>query len=77
MYEHLGRKDEIIVYIMSQKSSNRSQRWATSWMIGGSSSDRGWEFFLHHRVQTGSGAHPASYPMGTRGSFPGGKAAGA
>jgi hypothetical protein len=23
-------------------------------------------FSLHHRVQTGSGAHPASYPMGTR-----------
>jgi hypothetical protein len=21
---------------------------------------------LHHRVQSGSGAHPASYPMGTR-----------
>jgi hypothetical protein len=33
-------------------------------------------FSLHHRVQTGSGAHPASYPMGTRGSFPVGKAAG-
>jgi hypothetical protein len=32
---------------------------------------------LHHRVQNSSGAHPASYPMGTRGSFPGGKAAGA
>jgi hypothetical protein len=32
--------------------------------------------FLHHRVQTGSGAHPASYPMGTRISFPGGKLAG-
>jgi hypothetical protein len=33
---------------------------------------------LHHRVQNGSGAHPASYPMGTtRGSFPGDKAAGA
>jgi hypothetical protein len=30
---------------------------------------------LHHRVQDGPGAHPASYPMGTRGSFPGGKAA--
>jgi hypothetical protein len=28
-------------------------------------------FSLHHRVQNGSGAHPASYPMGTRGSFPG------
>jgi hypothetical protein len=34
-------------------------------------------FSLHHRVQNGSGAHPASYPMGTRGFFPGGKAAGA
>jgi hypothetical protein len=33
-------------------------------------------FFLHHRVQNGSGAHAASYPMGTGGSFPGGKAAG-
>jgi hypothetical protein len=22
-------------------------------------------FALHHRLQTGSGAHPASYPMGT------------
>jgi hypothetical protein len=32
-------------------------------------------FSLHHYVQNGSGAHPASYPMGTRGSFPGGKAA--
>jgi hypothetical protein len=28
---------------------------------------------LHHRVQTGSGAHPASYPMGARGSFLGSK----
>jgi hypothetical protein len=35
-------------------------------------------FSLHYScVQKGSGAHPASYPMGTRGSFPGGKAAGA
>jgi hypothetical protein len=31
---------------------------------------------LHHRVQNVSRAHPASYSMGTRGSFPGGKAAG-
>jgi hypothetical protein len=31
---------------------------------------------LHHRVQTGFGAHPTTYPMGTRGSFPGGKEAG-
>jgi hypothetical protein len=33
-------------------------------------------FSLRHRVQNGSGAHPASYPMDTRGSFPVGKAAG-
>jgi len=34
-------------------------------------------FFLHYRVQKGSEAHPASYTVGTRGSIPGGKAAGA
>jgi len=34
-------------------------------------------FSSHHRVQTGPVPHPASYPMGTRGFFPGGKAAGA
>jgi hypothetical protein len=34
-------------------------------------------FSLHHSVHNGSVAQPASYPMGTRGSLPGGKAAGA
>jgi hypothetical protein len=34
-------------------------------------------FSLLHVVQTDSGAHPASYPMCTGSSFPGGKAAGA
>jgi hypothetical protein len=33
-------------------------------------------FSLRHHVQTGSRAHPASYPVGIRGSFLGGKAAG-
>jgi hypothetical protein len=37
----------------------------------------GQEFSLLHVVQTGSGAHPASYPMGTGGSFLASKAAGA
>jgi hypothetical protein len=32
-------------------------------------------FSLLQRVQTGSGAQPASYPMGTAPSFHGGKAA--
>jgi hypothetical protein len=36
----------------------------------------GQEFSVLHIVQIGSGVHPASYPMGTGGSFPGGKAAG-
>jgi hypothetical protein len=31
---------------------------------------KGRDFFLRHRVQTGPGAHPASYPMGVGGSFP-------
>jgi hypothetical protein len=35
----------------------------------------GQKFLLLYVVQTGSGAHPASYPMGTEGFFPGGKAA--
>jgi hypothetical protein len=29
-------------------------------------------FSLSYRVKNGSGAHPASYPMGIRSSFPGG-----
>jgi hypothetical protein len=32
---------------------------------------------LLHVIQTGSGAHPASYPMGTGGSVPRAKATGA
>jgi hypothetical protein len=49
------------------------------WTTEGSEfeSRQGQEFSLLHVVQTGSAAHPALYPMGTRGSFPGGKAAGA
>jgi len=34
-------------------------------------------FSLHHCIQNGSAAHPASYPIGTTGSFRGGKVAGA
>jgi hypothetical protein len=33
-------------------------------------------FSLHHRLQVGFGAHPASYPTGTRSTFLGGKEAG-
>jgi len=34
-------------------------------------------FSLHHNVQTGSEAHPASYPVGTGSSFSGGREVGA
>jgi hypothetical protein len=53
------------------------------WSRDSSVSMAGWSgfggsiFLSYNRVQTGSGAHPASYPMGTWGSFPGGKTAGA
>jgi hypothetical protein len=36
----------------------------------GFESRQGQEFSLLHIVQTGRGAHPASYPMGTWGTFP-------
>jgi hypothetical protein len=39
--------------------------------LGGWIPARAGNFSLHHPVQTGSGVYPASYPMGTRGSFPG------
>jgi hypothetical protein len=37
----------------------------------------GQEFSLLQLIQTGPEVHPTSSPMGTGGSFPGGKAAGA
>jgi hypothetical protein len=40
-------------------------------------SEEACNFSLHHRVQNGAGAHQASYPMGTRGSFPGDEVVGA
>jgi hypothetical protein len=60
----------------NSRSSDSSvvQHHARSWMIGGLSIGRGGNFSLHHHVHTGSGAHPTSYPVGTRGSFPRGKA---
>jgi len=40
----------------------------------GSIPGKGKIFSLYHRVQTGSEAHPASYPLDTRSPFPDGKA---
>jgi hypothetical protein len=48
------------------------------WTIKGPEFESRWgqEFSLFDVAHTGSGAHPASYPKGTGGSFPGGKATG-
>jgi hypothetical protein len=46
----------------------------TGWTVGVRSLTEAEHFSCSPCVQTGSGAHPASCPMGTGGSFPGGKA---
>jgi hypothetical protein len=48
---------------------------SVSWLAAGWTTQKGQEFSLLHVVQTGSGVHPTSYPIGTGGFFPGGKAA--
>jgi hypothetical protein len=63
---------------MAKKYSNKNKPFicvAMGWVIGvlGFDSRWGWEYFLDHLVQNSSGAHPTSYPVGTRGSFPGSK----
>jgi hypothetical protein len=44
------------------------------WAIGVRSPAGAKDFYSSLCIQTGSGAHPASYTMGTGGPFPGGKA---
>jgi hypothetical protein len=44
------------------------------WTAGVRSPREAEDFSSNLCIQTGSGAHPASYTMGTRGSFPEGKA---
>jgi hypothetical protein len=45
--------------------------WVTGWITGVRfSAGTMKEFFLHHHVQTGFGAHSASCPADTMGLFP-------
>jgi hypothetical protein len=46
----------------------------TDWTTGVRPTTEAEDFFSSLCVQTGSGAHPASCPMGTGDPFPGGKA---
>jgi hypothetical protein len=50
---------------------------AAYWTIGVRFPPGAGKFSLHHRVQNGSGAYPASYPVSNKSSFPEGNAAGA
>jgi hypothetical protein len=50
------------------------QQRAKGWTAGVDSRQEQ-DFSLVHSIETDSGAHPASYPMGTVGYFRGGKAA--
>jgi hypothetical protein len=59
---------------MRNRYSSVVYLWDTAWMKDVKLPAKTGNFSLRHRVQTGSGVHPASYPMGTRGSFPGDKA---
>jgi hypothetical protein len=81
-----GRSVKVITYSLSAEVKNLLSSTSTHPPPPHVLDDRGsrvrfpagaGNFSLHHRVQNDSGAHPASYPMGTRGSFPDGKAVGA
>jgi hypothetical protein len=72
--------DSRVLYFRAQKKKkvqyhNSTQFWKFTVLMATSYGleDRG----VWVRIQTGSDVHPTSYPMCTRDSFPGGKAAGA
>jgi hypothetical protein len=60
--------NNIIVYI---KNRDISVGIATGWMDGVRFPAGARDYSFLHSDQTGSGAHPTSYPMGTRDSFQG------
>jgi hypothetical protein len=63
----------VCIYIYTHTHTHTHTR-ATNWTTGGRSPAEAKYFSSNLRVQTGSEAHPASYPMSNGGSFPGGKA---
>jgi hypothetical protein len=85
MFVILNMQSSVINTVLRLDQYDTSVRGIAQWCSAGLRA--GWSrvrvpagagnFSFHHRVQTGSGTRPTSYPMGSRGSFPGGKAAGA
>jgi hypothetical protein len=72
---------QILTYLVSQLIKSRDSSVGIGLAYGlddrGSNPAEGGNFSLHHRIHTGSGVHSAPYPVGTRGSSPRGKSAGA
>jgi hypothetical protein len=54
--------------------SGKLSRYSDALRVGRAGFDSWEDKTFLHSVQTGSGVHPASYQIGTGGSFPGGKA---
>jgi hypothetical protein len=77
MIESNGEQGLVNVVMTLSQDSSVVQSWAVGWIIRVQVLEGARNFSLHHRVQTGSGAHPASYPMGTKASSLGDKVAGA
>jgi hypothetical protein len=63
-----------ILYVFGAAVAQAVKCLTTAWTIGVRSPAGAEDFSSSPCVQTGSGAHPASYSMGTGGPFPGGKA---
>jgi hypothetical protein len=61
----------IIIIIIIIRSQDSSVGIAMGWSAGVRFPVRARDFYLLYSVQTGSGAHPASYPMGTGVQSPG------
>jgi hypothetical protein len=71
--------NNVIFVVVSPHGETAFVKCRCAWVTEESEleSQLGKKIILLHVVQTGSGVHPTSYTMGTGGSFPGVKAAGA
>jgi hypothetical protein len=58
---NLGSRDSSVIMVLGYGLDNQDSR--VQFLVGAGN------FSLCHCVQNGSGAHPPSYPVGTRGSF--------
>jgi hypothetical protein len=77
-YRKTVERDLVVIkaHLNTLLQSVRELGWFSRYNDGLMTGWPGFDFFLLLSVQTGSGAHPASYPMGTEGSSPGCKTTG-